>query len=62
MKKCNVLVCSHYGHNSPQCDLCKWCNIKKNEKNIEDQRIHYVQHASDEYNREKEIIRCKKRR
>ena len=62
MKKCNVLICSHYGHDSSECDKCKFRNVSENEKNMEDQRIHYVQRASNSCAREKGIEKQKKRR
>ena len=62
MKKCNMLICSHYGHNASDCDTCKFRNIDENEKNRDDQRIYYVQKASDSSARKKDTVRCKKRR
>ena len=62
MKKCNVLICSHYGHDSSECDKCKFRNVNKNEKNVEDQRIHYAQRASETSAHEIGIEKRKKRR
>ena len=62
MKKCNVLICSHYGHDSSECDKCKFRNVSENNKNIEAQRIHYVQRASETSAREISIEKRKKRR